>query len=144
MHAWGSRLHILTHGKRCGGVLKLCQLIFTIGENDLLQANSRSCTFVEHVTAARPKEMTREKVKISHCLPPFPTNPQLTKVDDNLKNTKNIVQIYFMLNNLYKQRGYLAACHFYRRPPKRRFVMQCLYPIINVPTTSHSHSRSQI
>ena len=132
MYAWGSRLHILTHGKRCAGVLKLCQIIFTIGENDLLQANSRSCPFVEHVTGR------------SAALPSAFSYKTLSLVDDNLKNTKNIVQIYFMLNNLYKQRGCLAACLFYRCPQKRRFAMQCLYPIINVPTTSHSHSRSQI
>lgn len=102
MYAWGSRLHILTHGKRCAGVLKLCQHIFTIGENDLLQANSRSCTFVGHVTAARAKE---------------------------IRLFLHIVQIYFMLNNLYKQRSILQLVFLdilYRRPQKRRFAMQCL------------------
>jgi hypothetical protein len=79
----------------------LCQHIFTVGENDLLQAKRRSCTFVGHVTA-EPREWSKG-LAIAFRL----FLQTLSLVDENRKNTSNIVQIYFMLNNLYKQRGIL-------------------------------------
>jgi hypothetical protein len=69
VYAWRSCLHILTHGRRCAGVLKLGRRILVVGEKDL---QAKMITIVPWVWACDGAKTFPGDRSTHYVLPPLP------------------------------------------------------------------------